>query len=89
MKYYSQICDVKNLNSYGPFNLGILRYAYHLMKQKEFDKAKEAFSLGCSGEESGNCIVASIGKGKACYKVKKETQKNINYIEWPFLVRRI
>ncbi|XP_073826825.1 uncharacterized protein [Musca autumnalis] len=70
IKHYSQIIDVKDLQKYDPFNLGILRYGYQMMKAKEYNKAKEAFSLCCStGEENGNCVVASIGRGKACYKL--------------------
>uniref|UniRef100_A0A1I8PHY7 Tetratricopeptide repeat protein 18 n=1 Tax=Stomoxys calcitrans TaxID=35570 RepID=A0A1I8PHY7_STOCA len=68
MKYYSQICEIESLETYELYNLGILRYAYHLMAAKEYAKAKDVFSLCCYSTK-GIGIVAAIGKGKACYRL--------------------
>ncbi|XP_061389915.1 uncharacterized protein LOC133325102 [Musca vetustissima] len=69
MKYYAQISEIKVLN-YAAYNLGIIRYAYYLMREKDFEKAKDVFSLCCQNtEEIGNCIIAHIGKAKACYQL--------------------
>ncbi|XP_075153128.1 uncharacterized protein LOC142226796 [Haematobia irritans] len=67
LKNYSQICFIENLENYGPFSLSIIRYAYQMMAQKDYAKAREAFSL-CP-KSAGCCLIVAIGKGKACYKL--------------------
>lgn len=67
MKYYNAIIDIKELDMHHYYQLGILRFAYRMMKEKQYEKAGKAFLYCC--DEQINCIASAIGRAEACYYV--------------------
>lgn len=65
--HYKAILDIKDLDFYHYYQLGILRYAYQMMDEKNYEEAGKAFLYCC--DEKANCIAAVIGRGKSCYYV--------------------
>lgn len=71
MEYYSHIGDIQDLTSIASYSLAFLRYAYHLLDEKNYSKAKEIFFRCCNTEDVGVDIIAAIGRGNACFRVSE------------------
>lgn len=69
IKHYQNIIEIKDLDNFNSYQLGLFRYAYKMMEEAMYEEASQIFLYFC--DENVNCIVAAIGRGKACYYVSK------------------
>ncbi|XP_065364699.1 uncharacterized protein LOC135957823 [Calliphora vicina] len=65
IKHYQNIIEIKELDNFNPYQLGLFRYAYKMMEEEMYEEASQIFLYFC--DDNNNCIVASVGRGKACY----------------------
>uniref|UniRef100_A0A1A9WW83 Uncharacterized protein n=1 Tax=Glossina brevipalpis TaxID=37001 RepID=A0A1A9WW83_9MUSC len=60
---YASILSVRGLENISPLHLGVLRYAYFLLRQKKFEAAIYAFDFADDIPD----VIRSVGKAKAFY----------------------
>uniref|UniRef100_A0A1A9ZEV3 Uncharacterized protein n=1 Tax=Glossina pallidipes TaxID=7398 RepID=A0A1A9ZEV3_GLOPL len=65
MGHYGAILDIKNTSSDSKFQLGVLRYAYRMLEDEEFEEALDAFQFASKSEDDQ--LIANVGKAKALY----------------------
>lgn len=73
MGHYGAILDIKNVSGDSRFQLGILRYGYRMLEDKEFEEALDAFQFASKSDD--NQLIANVGKAKALYFVSVGMRK--------------
>ncbi|KAL9924979.1 uncharacterized protein ACN2A1_010355 [Glossina fuscipes fuscipes] len=79
MSHYGAILDIKNARRDSRFQLGILRYAYRMLEEKEFDEALEAFQFASTSDADE--LIANIGKAKALYFLNHLEEAELYFAE--------
>ncbi|KAM7350289.1 uncharacterized protein ACRADG_008901 [Cochliomyia hominivorax] len=65
IKNYQDIMELEDIKDFQLYQLGVFRFAYYMMDEKEYEKARQAF-LYCF-DDTVNSFVAGFEGGKACY----------------------
>lgn len=66
MKHYGSLLHIKSVGKDPRFELGILRYAYRMLEEKQLEEALKAFQFARSLDHR---IIGYVGKAKALYFV--------------------
>uniref|UniRef100_A0A1A9W422 Tetratricopeptide repeat protein n=1 Tax=Glossina brevipalpis TaxID=37001 RepID=A0A1A9W422_9MUSC len=79
MGHYGFILDISNASKDSRFQLGVLRYAYRMLKEKELEEALEAFEF--AGRSENDLIIANVGKAKALYFLGRLKEAKLFFAE--------
>uniref|UniRef100_A0A1A9UW01 Uncharacterized protein n=1 Tax=Glossina austeni TaxID=7395 RepID=A0A1A9UW01_GLOAU len=79
MGHYGAILNIKNASSDSRFQLGILRYAYRMLEDKEFQKSLDAFRFVSRSDDDQ--LIANVGKAKALYFLNHLQEAELYFAE--------
>uniref|UniRef100_A0A1A9W430 Uncharacterized protein n=1 Tax=Glossina brevipalpis TaxID=37001 RepID=A0A1A9W430_9MUSC len=79
MKYYASLLNIIDVTKDLRFQLGILRYAYRMLEEKQLEEALEAFEF--AREIIDYPVIAYIGKAEALYFLDRLKEAELYFAE--------
>uniref|UniRef100_A0A1B0FP34 Tetratricopeptide repeat protein n=1 Tax=Glossina morsitans morsitans TaxID=37546 RepID=A0A1B0FP34_GLOMM len=76
MKHYGSLLHIKGVGKDPRFELGILRYAYRMLEEKQLEEALKAFQFARSGDHR---VIGYVGKAKALYFLDRLEEAEIYF----------